>query len=195
MASFIYRHPILYKLMLRAIHRRSLYSRYRFVSKAIGRNKRVFELGCGTAFLHGFLHRGCRYTGWDLNKRFVEHCRGRGIDAMEKDIFDFKDYPENDVTVVCDVLHHVFPKDIKLIDNAMKKTKKMVIIEPYHSKPRIPEAVLNRLEFLDEDGVNNDKTRYMWNLGRFRELLEHFRTGFSVSTRQFGVDMIAVLSP
>jgi len=192
MGSFIYRHPNLYKIMLKLIHRRSLYERYKYISNVIGKNKDVFELGCGTAFLQPFLHRSCNYTGWDLNKRFVDHCQKRGINALKKDIFNFNEYPENDVTVVCDVLHHIFPKDRILIENAMKNTKKLIVIEPYHNKPKIPNFILKKLIFLDDDGINNDKSRYMWDLSKCRELIDHFKQSVSIRTSKMGLDMIAI---
>ena len=195
MTSFIYRHPSLYKTMLRIIHRKSLYNRYRYIAKAIGKNKRVFELGCGTAFLHGFLHKSCSYVGWDLNEKFVNHCNGKGIDARKNDIFDFKNYPENDVTIVCDVLHHVFPRDRLLIKKAMKKTGRLIVIEPYHIKPKIPKLILEKLRFLDDDGINKDKTRYMWNLKTCKDLLNHFKDKFRLKTKNIGLDVVAIFDP
>jgi SAM-dependent methyltransferase len=177
--------------MLKMIHRKSLYNRYRYISDSIGKDKSVFELGCGTAFLHGFLHKSCNYAGWDLNRRFIEHCKNNGINATEKDIFDFDDYPKNDVTIVCDVLHHVFPKDRQLIKNAMKNTKKLIIVEPYHVKPKVPNFILKKLRFLDEDGVNEDKARYMWNFERCGELIDHFKKNVRTETKQIGLDVVA----
>ncbi len=192
MCSFIYRHPILYNKMLRLIHRKALYRRYRHVADTIGGGKKVFELACGTALIHRFLHNDCKYIGWDLNARFVQHCKDKGINAKERDIFDFNGYPKNDVTIVCDVLHHIFPRDRQLVENALKKTKKLIIVEPYHRAFRIPEFIMKRIESLDDDGINKDPSRYMWNINKCKEFLAHFGDKIVLSTRRIGLDIIAV---
>jgi len=192
MASFIYRHPMLYNFMLKLIHRKTLNNRYRHISKIIGKNKKVFELGCGTALLRGFLDRGCSYTGWDLNPKFVEYCRKRGINAKKMDIFDFDSYPKSDVIIICDVLHHIFPRDGILLKNAMTKTKNLIIVEPYLEKQMMPNFIMKRIEVLDDDGINNDETRYEWNPKKCDDVINIFRGKASVTTERFGLDMIAI---
>jgi len=193
MASFVYRHPILYNLMLKAIHQKALNRRYRYISKSIGKNKTVFELGCGTARMHKFLHRSCKYVGWDLNRTFVEYCRRKGINAKTKDIFDFSEYPENDVTVICDVLHHVFPNDRSLVEHAAINTKKLIIIEPYDiGKVRLPNFIIKRLQAFDDDGINEDDERHGWGIGQYKKILEKFGSSIMVKTKQINLDLVAV---
>jgi len=44
----MYKFPKVYNLFVKIIHRKKLSERYKFISKIIGKNKRVLDLGCGT---------------------------------------------------------------------------------------------------------------------------------------------------
>ncbi len=178
MSSIPYLSPRIYNLWQKIVERERE-ALYRKISKLIGKNKKVFELGSGPGFLYFYLQKGCTYIGWDLNKRFVSYAQKRGIKVERKDIFNFKEYPESDVIVICNLLHHIFPKDKILIKKALKKTKKLIVLEPYR---------ISRVDFLpyfvfylydkiigDNDGINNFSERREWKFTDLFSLKEYFK--------------------
>ena len=104
----------------------------------------------------------------------------------QQNIFDFDNYPEEqqDVIVLCDILHHVYPKHIELVENAKNHAKKIIICEPVHSVNNFeelsgrdflsktiifvtkffPESIIKILDFFlaDNDGINHFDNRAGW---------------------------------
>ncbi len=193
--AIMYRYPQLYNLVVKTIHGKSLKMRYEIIGDEIGENKKVFELGCGTSMIYPFLHRGCEYAGWDLNERFLEFCGRRDIKVFKKDIFDFQDYPDNDVILICDLLHHVIPNHVRLIVEALKRSKKLIVSEPARSftPPTMldgPFTFLNKL-LGDSDGINHPHRTLEWNYNEEKLRSFFLRLGCT-KTINVGWDMIAV---
>ena len=128
--SLMYKYPIFYNIFLKILHRSSLGRRYEVIAREIGEKKRVFEPGCGTCLIYPYLKAGCEYEGWDLNESFIHYNVKRGRRVYQKNIFDFNDYPPNDVIILCDLLHHVVPRHEELINMTLGKTKMLIISEP-----------------------------------------------------------------
>jgi SAM-dependent methyltransferase len=193
----MYRYPQIYNLVVEIIHGKYLKKRYKIIADEIGEDKKVFELGCGTAMIYPFLHRGCVYEGWDLNARFLAYCRKRGVRVFKKDIFDFTNYPESDVILICDVLHHVIPRHESLVVEALKRTKKLIISEPAKSfKPPtlfMPIAVFLNYLIIDYDGINSPKTQLEWDYSK-EKLNDFFQKLGCTETIDVGWDMIAVFN-
>ena len=154
------------------------------ISEFIGDDKKVFELGCGTARLRDYLGKGCSYIGWDLNKNFIKDCKNRGVNVEEKNVFDSENYPENDVIVISDILHHIIPRDKELIRKSLKKTKKLIIAEPRAgvklSIRRTPFWIYKVFDSLfgDSDGINSLENRKKWgfyNEYEVKQYLKEFR--------------------
>ena len=82
--SIPYQFPKIYNLFLRAVDKGLTEQKYQYLAKIIGKNKTVFELGCGTALLADYLHPTCNYSGWDLNENFVNYCRSKGLKVSKK---------------------------------------------------------------------------------------------------------------
>lgn len=178
MSSIPYLSPRIYNFWQRIIERERK-TIFQKISRLIGENKKVFELGCGPAILYFYLQKGCSYIGWDLNKRFVNYAKKRGIKVERKDIFDFKNYPESDVIVICNLLHHIFPRDEILIKNALKKTKKLIVLEPYRISKidffPFPIFYLYDKVIGDNDGINDFSKRKRWKFDNLFSLKEYFR--------------------
>ena len=97
MRAIPYIHPMIYNLYLLALHGRNLEKRYEIISREIGNNKIVFEPGCGTGILTKYLDKNCDYIGWDMNRAFINYLKRKREKVELRDIFDFSNYPENDV--------------------------------------------------------------------------------------------------
>jgi len=157
-------------------------------------NPSVLDLPCGTGYLARFLSSNVDYEGWDLNRSFLKKLqtdfkKGRvglkKVGIHRRNIFDLDKYLEEkkDVIVFCDVLHHVFPKHIELVEMAKKHAKAIVICEPYAINAHditpydpiarffvkmfkyLPEKLTKYVDFFlaDNDGLNSFKNRSDWN--------------------------------
>lgn len=193
--SLAYRYPQLYDLLVRIIHGKSLEQRYKIIGEEVGEHKKVFELGCGTAMVYPFLHNSCEYEGWDLNERFLAFCRRRGITVSKKDVFDFKDYPDNDVILICDLLHHLAPNHERLVIGALERSKKVIISEPARSlkPPKMikPLVLLSNYLVFDYDGINQLNQTLKWDYNE-EKLSDFFKMLGSTKIVTVGWDMIAV---
>lgn len=162
MSSLPYRFPRLYEIGMKILHKRILSFRYARIAQEIGSEKKVLDLGCGTAFLYDYLD-SCEYTGWDLNDSFVKYCQKRDIKVYKKDIFQFSEYPECDYIVLCDILHHVVPRDELLLKEAVKRAN-VIAVEPCYRR-KLPRSLGSLYDQVigDADGINSFENRMQWN--------------------------------
>ncbi|MFX0105422.1 MAG: class I SAM-dependent methyltransferase [Candidatus Hodarchaeota archaeon] len=208
--SLIYRSAWLYNAVTRRLYDQD--KKFSTIAMLIGKGpKKVLDLPCGTGYLMRFLHPAIKYEGVDLNHRFLKRIRRkelkkrnirlRRIVLQQKNIFDFQDYQgkKKDVIVICDILHHIYPKHVDLINIAKKIANKVIICEPYVIKPKeisardkllkiviffgkyLPKFLLKIIDFLflDNDGINTYKMRSQWNLDK-TSLKEFYKTmGFT----------------
>ncbi len=190
--SLPYRSGILYNWLTQRLYDQK--KKFLTISTLIGNNsKKVLDLPCGTGFLTRFLHPSTYYTGYDLNHRFLKKIKkdwykGRinlkKVVLKQHDIFDYDNYPKEkqDVIVFCDILHHVYPKHIELVENAKNFANKIIICEPVAVRPQdmnghdflargiisltkfFPERVIKFLDFFlaDNDGINSFEDRAGW---------------------------------
>jgi hypothetical protein len=175
--------------MLKLYHGKSLAERYRLISGAIGKNKRVLEIGSGVCMLAGFLDRSNSYVGLELNQAFINYATKKGIEVIRAGAFDFDKYPKANVIVLCDVLHHIYPKHKVLLDKMLKKARTVICCEP------AGEHIL--VAMFDYDGINSikrDSGPLAW-AAEFRSkerLIGFFKNNGAKTTRTIGKDVIAV---
>ena len=193
--SLMYRSGWLYNAVTRRLYDQD--KKFSIIATFIGKGpKRVLDLPCGTGYLMRFLHPAIEYEGADLNHRFLKRIRKKELKKRNikltkiilrhKNIFDFQDYQgkKKDVIVLCDILHHIYPKHIDLINIAKKIANKIVVCEPYVINPKeisardklfkiviffgkhLPKPLLKIIDFLllDNDGINSFQMRSQWNL-------------------------------
>lgn len=192
----MYQSPRVYNAIVKLIHGDSLEQRYLIISREVGKNKKVLELGCGTALLNSYLETGCEYEGWDLNDKFVNYCQNRRLDVYKKNVFDIGDNKYQwDVIVICDLLHHVVPNHEKLLKMAIESAEAVIVSEP--AKSFKPASFHKPIKYLickligDYDGINKVSNLNMWDydLGKLTALFQSYG---SHKIFRVGRDMIAV---
>ena len=189
--SITYQFPQLYDYFLGDSYK----ERFKYIAKRIGKNKTVLELGCGSGILTRFLDDSNTYIGWDLNRDFVKYVNKIGHKAELRNVFDYKNYPDVDFIVLCDILHHVCPNHEKLLKLTTKHAP-TIVAEPKATDASqmtmenkamdfglkflsiIPEELMRLLDhfLLDNDGFNKYDNRMLWkyNDNQLRELYQKY---------------------
>jgi len=200
--SIFYKHPLLYILGLKWIHKTNFAKRYHFMASFAKKGDLVLEPACGPAILADFLPEGVYYRGFDTNKEFVGHALKKHSGVYLGNVLDRKNYCRADVVVACDILHHLKPTDKKkFVKNCFSSAKKIFIIcEPGKRKKTVDSVfypLRKRLvEWSEKDGTNDFKVEYFLTRG---QLLSQIKHGFSViplsvkrETKEFGEDIVVV---
>lgn len=223
--SLMYRSGWIYNGITRRLYDQD--TKFLAIANLIGKGpKRVLDLPCGTGYLMRFLDPLIEYEGVDLNNRFLNRIRKKELKKRniklnkiilrQQDIFDFQNYngEKKDVTVICDILHHIFPHHKELVNIAKKISRKVIICEPFVIKPqevsararifkfiifigkRLPEPLYRIIDFifLDNDGINPYFKRLQWNLDQNGLKNFYKRMGFN-NTYQILDEYIAVWDP
>ena len=192
--SLLYRSAWLYNAITRRLYNQD--TKFLTIALLIGKGpKRVLDMPCGTGYLMRFLHPAIEYEGVDLNNRFLKRIKNKELKKRniklkkiilhQKDIFDFNNYQgeKKDVIIISDILHHIYPKHIELINIAKKISHKVIICEPFTVKPKeisaqdkilkiviffgkfLPKKIFKMVDFffLDNDGINSFQNRSQWN--------------------------------
>ncbi len=209
--SLVYRSAMVYNFTNQRAY--EFYKRFKLIGEIIKKEKAkvILDLPCGTGFLTRYLEKNITYIGWDLNHRFLakikkDKKRGRvkpkKVILSQKNIFDFDSYPSNvDAIVLCDILHHVIPNHKKLVENAKKKAKIVIICEPIAVKPdqikakdwiarttlfilkHFPEKLYRLIDFFfaDNDGINRFENRLKWS--HTKESLKKLYNDFGIEDK------------
>lgn len=200
--NIFYKYPQLYIWGLKWIHKGNFAKRYQYMAGFVRSGNLVLEPACGPAILANFLPQGIRYRGFDTNKEFIAYAKRKHPGVYFGNVLNINNYPQADVVIACDILHHLKPDDRKkFIKNCFSSAKKIFIIcDPgKRSKPTdsIFYSFRKRLaEWSEKDGTNNFKAEYF--LTR-EQLQDQIKYGFDVippfakrETKDFGEDIVAV---
>jgi SAM-dependent methyltransferase len=198
MKGLIYHFPRFYELVLKIIHRGNAEKRYEHIASKIKKNETVLDLGCGTGILNRFIEK-CKYLGFELNGKFVKYAKKKGFNVIRKNIFDFSSYPKKiDTIVLCDVLHHVYPRHKFLLEKIRGFAKKIIVCEPYENEK---DNILRKLVrvigiVIDFDGYNSILKKIHGRWYSKRGLVSFFKNSIKdrrdLSIKEIGKDLIAV---
>jgi ubiquinone/menaquinone biosynthesis C-methylase UbiE len=198
-----YYFPNLYELTLKLLHESNIKKRYEYISKNIEKNSNVLDIGCGTGILGKFISKKCNYVGIDLNKKFLKFASKRGLKVFNCNAFNFKKYSRNiDTIVICDVLHHIYPRHEILLEKIGKTAKKVIICEPYSYKEKHKENFLEKSKIIlekmfDADGINPSILKFekSWRYSK-NELKDFFKDSIKnrkkIILKEIGKDIIAI---
>ena len=154
----IFQSPLLYSIAIRLLH----FDGFNKIKEVIGKRKKVFEPACGFGRLHKYLDPSCSYSGIDLNEKFINFGRKRGLDIRLGDVLEESNYVKSDIIILCDILHHLTMDEIKRIASIAKKfsKEKVVIMEPAFvwlasGKGFFSRFLAKNFAKIDFDGINN----------------------------------------
>ncbi|MFH1316996.1 MAG: class I SAM-dependent methyltransferase [Candidatus Woesearchaeota archaeon] len=137
MKAIWFKSPFWYDFGMTLIHGSNYKKRFHKVAKIIGENKKILDLGAGPCTLYFSLHKSNEYEGWDLNEDFVKANNKRGIRTRLKNCLDYNDYPDVDVIVLTDVLHHIAPHQSECLKHSLDHAKdKVIVLEPFEDKDK-----------------------------------------------------------
>jgi SAM-dependent methyltransferase len=128
--SVIYRIPFLYEAFIFARYHRAYFERSRAVAKLIPEESSVVDLCCGPATLyqHHLRHKNIKYTGLDINPRFVERLSSWGATGIRWDITESKPLPKADYLIMQGSLYHFLPNPRPIVDRMLIAARRQVII-------------------------------------------------------------------
>jgi len=200
--SIFYKHPLLYILGLKWLHKSNFTKRYRYMASFVQKGDLVLEPACGPAILADFLPEGVYYQGFDMNKEFIDYASKKHSGVYLGNVLDPKNYCQADIVVACDILHHLKPRDRKtFIKHCFEAAKKKLIICEPGKKDYSQKGVLSSLkkrlvEWSEKDGTCDFRIEYFLTK---EELLNQIKTGFGIiptsiqrSIKEFGEDIVVV---
>lgn len=153
-----------YDRVLSILHGDGYEHRFRRIGERLPSDAWVLDVGCGTCHLADLLRPSQRYTGIDLNPRFVSDAQERGIDARIADVLDVLNYPEGpDAVVVSDMLHHIVPHERAFLQGLGKQLRHdLIICETLTYGSNMLQRLAGLL--LDNDGFNDFRARLRFHL-------------------------------
>jgi SAM-dependent methyltransferase len=163
--SLIYRSTRGYELVMRALYGRHYEDRMRIVAEQVPQGASVLELCCGPGTLYDryLRHRADAYVGLDVNARFVERLRRRGVDARLVDLAGGDEpLPNADVALIQASLYHFLPDAGGIVDRMLAAADRRVIVsEPIRNLSSSENPVIGRLGRRAADpGVGGHEQRF-----------------------------------
>ncbi|NNH75332.1 class I SAM-dependent methyltransferase [Nocardia uniformis] len=143
--NLIYRHGTVYELLMRGLYGRHYRARYRAVASRIPGGADVLDLCCGPATLYTRHLRGnsVRYTGLDLNERFIARLERAGASGQVWDLHSETPLPAADYVVMQASLYHFLPDPEPVIDRMLAAARHGVLIaEPVRNLTASDNRVL-----------------------------------------------------
>lgn len=144
--GLVYRNALVYRLAMTVLEGREGAERRRRIAESVPEGSSVVDLCCGDARIAAALvERGCTYVGLDINRRFVDSARRRGLDVRHWDAASL-DIPRGDVVCMLSSLYHFIPDEQRIFDRMLASANEMVIVsEPTSNWSTSGSAVLRRI--------------------------------------------------
>ncbi|MBW3003687.1 methyltransferase domain-containing protein [Candidatus Woesearchaeota archaeon] len=181
--NFVYKSPTIYNIYLRcSLPLRALSKRLKLISRLVGENKTVLDVACGPAHLYEFLDKSTKYSGFDLNKRFIDYANKKfKLNLKVGNATDPKMYDRNDIIIILDILHHLTPDQrTKVVELAFSNSDKVIICEPFLPEFFKKKGLLVRLarkifEYFEKDGFNRVTVDIGLYKDELRQSLEEYK--------------------
>jgi SAM-dependent methyltransferase len=158
--SLIYKSASLYELAMVLLYGRHYASRYRAIAELIPSGSSVLDLCCGPALLyHRYLRaKTIRYTGLDLNAKFIDQLIRRGGSGRVWDLRSEEPLPTADYLIMQASLYHFLPDASPIVNRMLQAAQKGVIIsEPIRNLATSNSRLLSLLSRLFTNPGSGDQ--------------------------------------
>jgi SAM-dependent methyltransferase len=141
--SLVYRSALIYDAVMLALYGRHFFSRCSAIAELIPAGSSVLEVCCGPAALYRrhLRGKGVRYTGLDVNPRFISGLSRIGASGRVWDLQSETPLPRADYVVMQASLYHFLPDPGPVVDRMLAAAGRQVIVaEPIRnlSDARVP---------------------------------------------------------
>jgi SAM-dependent methyltransferase len=104
--------------------------RYEAVAGLIAPGTSVLDLCCGPGILYGrhLRRKAVRYTGWDVDPRFIARVRRAGGDGRVCDVRGGREFPAADYVVMQGSLYHFLPHAGSVVERMLRAARRYVIV-------------------------------------------------------------------
>ncbi len=126
----MYRTAIGYELAMRALYGRAFRARYGAVAGFVPEGATVVDVCCGPPILYRRLLRekGVRYTGVDINARFIAQVRDAGGHGERCDVATTATLPVGDIVVMHASLYHFLPDPAPIVAKLYAAAQRRVVV-------------------------------------------------------------------
>lgn len=163
-SSLIYKSESIYELAMLVLYGRHYSSRYRAIAELIPAGSNVLDLCCGPALLyHRYLRlKSVKYTGLDINEKFIDRLIRRGGDGRVWDLRCDEPLPNADYVIMQASLYHFLPDASYVVNRMLEAASKQVIIaEPVRNLTDSDSRVLSSLgRLLTNPGTGQQELRF-----------------------------------
>jgi hypothetical protein len=128
--SLIYKNALIYESLMRVLYGAGYEDRYRALADRIPSGATVTDLCCGPATLyHRYLKpKGVRYTGLDINPKFVTDLSASGATGLQWDMMSDTPFPAADYVVMQASLYHFLPNPAPIVNRMRAAARDAVLI-------------------------------------------------------------------
>jgi SAM-dependent methyltransferase len=164
LTGMIYHNAFVYETSMLLLYGRSYFERYRVIADMIPPHSSVLDLCCGPATLyHWYLkQKHIAYTGMDINEKFIQALRKKGIKASVEDLRHVDSLPEHDYVMMQSSLYHFLPDIGPLLQKMTAAARKQVIlVEPVQNLiTDQPSWLVSLLGKLGNPGTGDQTQRF-----------------------------------
>jgi Ribosomal RNA methyltransferase (FmrO) len=128
--AFIYKSSVGYELVMRLLYGRYYASRYRVLAELIPDDATVLDVCCGPATLYRryLRSKSVRYTGFDVNGRYMRSLSAIGARGEVCDVSQVPSLPPAEIVVMQASLYHFLPDARPMVEKMLVSTTHSVII-------------------------------------------------------------------
>ena len=196
--SIIYRHIIIYRLVMNLLYLGKYKTRFDHIINQISGfppNTTILELCFGDTVIAEYCKK-IRYNwkGLDINKNFVFFAQKRGYDAYLEDLTITNSLPKADVCIMMGSLYHFHPNEFSLLQKILNSCDLLIISEPVVNLSSTPGIVgyLSR----KAAGVGKGDEAFRFKKSSLLEMLKRNSESLNYETlliKDLGKDLLIVI--
>jgi hypothetical protein len=176
-SSLIYKSTFLYEALMRVLYGAAYKKRFHELAEVIPVGASVLDVCCGPATLfHRCLkQKGVRYTGLDINPRFMRQLSKSGATGMVWNVEESQPLLRAQYVIMQASLYHFMPNALPIIERMLAAAEKQVLIaEPIRNvaDSRIP-VLAHLARKMTNPGTGDQPNRF--NEARLDSLLRPYQ--------------------